>query len=283
MIVYYDGYLDLVRLLESIKKNISGITFEIIVVNNKTSGNIEGLVNRKFKEIRVINSQGNVGYGGGNNLGAKYAKGKYLFIANPDTVLKGNVIRELVNFLENNNDVAIVGPNFLYPGGKYIEQNGSRTLTPLRAVFALSIVNKIWANNPISNYYYLRDLPINKLREVDVVSGSAFLVRRSVFEEVGGFDANFFLFFEESDLCKRIKEKDWKIYINPKARVIHYWRPAEGGKSLNKYYKESRFYYFKKHYGTFRAILVEFSTGVSKRGIIFFLTVIACAMIFKYF
>jgi len=265
IIVYYGEKKSLSGLLRSIQKNRPKFNLEIIVVNNKAGENIKAYF-KKYNFVKsIIESGKNLGYGRGNNLGAKSAKGEYLFIINTDIEVIAKSIDILVSFLDGHVDTAIVAPNLQYPNGNLLENIGSRTLTPLRGIFALSFINKIFPNNSISKCYFLKDISKNKLREVDTVPGTAFLIRKSVFDNVGGFDNNFFLYFEEFDLCKRVRDLGWKIIIDPKAVVVHYWEPGDGGLKLKKYFEQSRFYYFKKHFGLISALIVEFFTRISRR------------------
>src|SRR3989344_9511902 len=261
--VYYGGLENLVNLIKSVRSQKTKYSYEIIVVNNKLDERIEKPLKKIFLGIKYIESPGNIGYGRGNNLGAEHARGEYLFIINPDTELKPGSIEALVGFLDKNKKAAIVAPNLIYQSGKLLENIGSRTLTPIRGIFALSFLNKLFPRNKFSREYYLKDVPKTKLREVGVVPGTAFVIRKSVFEKIGGFDKNFFLFFEEADLCKRIIESGYKVYITPKAVAVHDWTPAERPK-LKKFYEQSRFYYFKKHFGIFPALIVEVFTRVSR-------------------
>ena len=280
IIVNYGSFLILRRLILSVYNSRIKSKFEIIVVDNNPDNEVKKELKKLKTEIRYVKSPGNIGYAKGNNLGAKYAQGKYLLIINPDTLVKRGTIDNLINFLNKNPSAAIAGPSFLYPNGEVIDYKGSKILTPLHAIFVLSIFNKIWPGNPVSKDYLLKNIDQKVPTEVGVVSGTAFLIRKDVFVKVGGFDINFFLFFEEADICKRVKEVGYKIYVVPKAVIVHDWEPAEGGKELNKHYRKSRFYYFNKHYGLASAILVSFFTSISKRHLIIFLMLLLIAILY---
>ena len=214
--------------------------------------------NPKWEIIIIDNDQENVGYGAGCNRGVEKAKGKYLFFLNPDTVVQSGAIEELIWFLENNEDVGISAPLLLDKDKKQYSFQGTDELTPLTAIFAFSFINKFWPNNPISKKYWLVDWDKKSPREIAVVPGTALMIRRVVFRKVGGFDENFFLYFEESDLCKRVRKAGWKIFFQPKAKVIHFWgKSGEGKKENKKIFRESRFYFLKKHYGFLPSLLVE--------------------------
>lgn len=264
IIVRYREKEELFRCLETIKGSKPKTSCEVIVVDNNIKKRIGFKLKKKFAWVKYVKSPGNIGYGAGNNLGAKFSKGEYLFILNPDTEVLPGAIDSLVHFLEKNKKAAIVAPNLVDEKGKIFSQLGSRTLTPLRGIIALSFLNKLFPNNPISRKYWLKDVSMDKKREVDAVPGSAFLTRKKVFEEVGSFDKNFFLYFEESDLGKRVREASWKIFIIPEAQIVHFWKETSPSKKFKQAFIRSRFYYFKKHYGLVSAALVEFFASFSK-------------------
>jgi GT2 family glycosyltransferase len=272
IIVAYNNNKDVYKCLDSIYSHKNKTKFEIIVVDNG---------NKPFKlrnvdfnaSIKYILSSGNIGYGAGNNLGIKYSQGKYILILNPDTQVLDTTIDKLSDFLDKHSKAAIVAPQLIDSKGKEFSQLGSAKLTPLRGIFALSILNKILPNNPISKRYWLFDRRMDILREVDVVPGSGMMIEKDIFEKVKGYDEKFFLYFEESDLCKRIQEKfpRYKFYIDPQIKLIHDWKPKDPGtKKSNQIFKQSRFYYFKKHYGYLNALIVEFFAIQSKRSLIIY-------------
>lgn len=282
IIVHYRNEQELYDCITSIKRSTPETSYEIIVVDNDERKTIGPTLKKKFGWVKYLKAPGDVGYGAGNNLGAKEARGEYLFILNPDTKVPPGAIDTLVTFLEKRKKTAIVAPNLIDAKGKVFIQLGSGKLTPLRGIVALSFLNKIFPNNPISRGYWLKGDSIDKVREVDVVPGSAFLVRKEVFDELKGFDETFFLYFEESDFCKRVKEVGWKIFITPDAQITHYWGKSTPNSEENKkILTKSRFYYFKKHYGIFSALLVETFARFSKRKAIFILVFILVLVIFN--
>lgn len=282
IIVYYGGYENLIGLLDSIKNRKTRTIYEIILVNNKIDENITERIKKKYVGVRLIKSPGNIGYAKGNNLGIKYSKGKYLMIVNPDTEFKKGSVDSLVSFLENNKNTAIIAPNLIYKSGKFLENIGTLELTPVRGIFALSILNKLFPDNPWSRDYYLKDISKKRLREVDVVPGTAFVIRKDVFDIVKGFDGNFFLYFEEADICRRIKKLGYKIFITPKVTLIHDWSPADGGATLKKIYEKSRFYYFQKHFGLLNAFIVELATRISKKALFSTIAILIIVLIVIY-
>lgn len=266
ILVNYKVKTELLKCLKSIKENENKFSYEIIVVDNDEKKTIDIDLKKKFPEVKYIPAKKNLGFGRGNNLGFQHAQGEFLFFLNPDTLVKKNAIDKLVEFLEKNENVGIAAPIFLDPTGKIYPSQGSEELTPFSAIFSLSFINKLVPNNPISKSYFLSNWDKKEPRKVGNVPGTAFLIRKKLFKKVGKFDENFFLYFEEFDLCKRVRELGYDLFILPTSQVIHFWGISTARSSLNikKIFLESKFYYFKKNYGLFSAILVQAITGISK-------------------
>jgi len=217
---------------------------EIIVVDNNSSDKTVEIVS-KFSKVRFIKNKENFGFGKASNTGARQAKGEFLFFLNPDCQVEKDSIKMLESFLIQNKEIAVVGP-------KLINENGSlqREMSPFPDLLDQIIVLlrlhrfKFFSKFVYPNYNY------EKTQEAEHLMGSALMIRRSVFEEVGGFDPNFFLWFEETDLLKRIKEKGYEVVYYPKARVKHL--VGQSTKQINFLKKQtiwnrSLLYYFKKH------------------------------------
>ncbi|QQG40488.1 MAG: glycosyltransferase family 2 protein [Candidatus Levyibacteriota bacterium] len=258
IIVHYKVEKELFDCLNSIEKSQQKSIYEIIVIDNNEEPTIKSELSKKFPNVIYIKTNKNIGFGAANNLGAKVAKGEFLFFLNPDTKVFLNTIDALINFLKNHHHAGIVAPLLLNKKCNPYSLQGSAVLTPFRAIMCLSFIQKLFPENIIYKEYYLLDWDKKFIREVDVIPGTAFLVRKKIFEEVGGFDERFFLFFEENDLCMRVKEFGYKIYITPNAKVMHLW--GESTKSLpntKEIFKKSREYYFQKYFGFFWASVVE--------------------------
>lgn len=258
IIAHYQAKRELFSCLRSIEKSRLNFPCEIIVVDNDEEKAIEMELQEKFPEVKYIKSPGNIGFSAGNNLGVKSATGEFLFFLNPDTQIFKGTLDILIDFLIGNEKVGIVAPLLLDENKKPYPLQGTSELTPVTAIFALSFLNKLFPKNPISKNYWLLDWGKTHAREVVVIPGAAFLIRRQIFEKIAGFDESFFLFFEETDLCRRVKKLGWQIFIDPRAKVIHLWgRSMPKTKKTKNIFRQSRFYYFKKHWGIFVAVVVE--------------------------
>ena len=257
IIVVYKYKKELDESLRSIGNQKTKINYEVIIVNNGSEKFVKKKAIGEIKDVVYIKSSKNIGYGRGNSLGAKYANGKYLLILNPDIKLQRNVIHTLFDFIEQNKNAAVLAPVLVDKNGKVIKQISSKKLTPLRQIFTYTFMAKLFPKNNIKKDFLKENINSKAPYEVEVVPGSAFMIRKDVFNKLAGFDKNYFLYFEENDLFKRVREEGYKIYKVPGAKVFHDWKPSEGGYKLKKVFEKSRFYYFNKHYGLIRALIVE--------------------------
>lgn len=255
IIVNYHVKKELLACIASIYTSKPQATFEVIVVDNDERKTIEKDLKKQFPKVVYIANE-NKGFGQGNNIGANQAKGEYFFFLNPDTIVHPEAIDHLVGFLQKKKDVGIVAPLLLGKDGKPYQQ-GTQKLTPLRAFFSLSFIHKMFPKNKVARDYLLLDWDRKSVKEVDVAPGTAFMIRKDLFEKIH-FDEHFFLFFEEFDLCKRIRQAGYNIFITPQAKVAHVWGVSTQQRDdIAAIFQKSRFYYFKKHFGFLKALLTE--------------------------
>lgn len=209
--------------------------FEIIVVDNGSSkSDVNILNNRLDKNIKFIKSGINLGFSGGNNLGAKYATGKYLFFLNSDTIIKKNIFNDILKIFLRDKMVGIISPRLINLDGSL----QAKSYGPFPSIKYLLYKNIISKND--------NDFP----KHIDWVSGAALFIRRDIFDKIGGWDDGFFLYLEDVDLCWMVKKLGYKIILDDSTEIIH----LQGGslsknRLKQKYYYNSQRYLFKKHYG----------------------------------
>ncbi|MBI5122683.1 glycosyltransferase [Candidatus Roizmanbacteria bacterium] len=269
IIVHYKVKKELFACIKSIYDSRPKAKFEIIVVDNDDKKIIHSELKKKFPKVKYVVNR-NRGFGQGNNIGVKHAEGEYLFFLNPDTNIFSTTIDSLLLFFKKAK-VGMVAPLLLGSnGGPY--QQGSLELTPQRGWIVLSFLNKLFPKNIISQKYFINSWIKEETKEVDVIPGTALMIKKEIFEKVGGFDEKFFLYFEEFDLCKRVRALGYKLYIYPDAKVMHKWGASTKKRSdIDKIFRQSRFYYFKKHFGLPSALLTEFVLGINKYSVSLFL------------
>lgn len=282
IIVEYESIDLTIKLIKSINKFSKNITYEIIVSDNSKKNN-ENI----FKSYaKYIHNKKNLGYGGAINSAVKMSRGKYIFLLNSDVLFLNNCTKILSEFLDKHSNCAVVSPALFDGNNKIYKFQGTSELNVLNAIMSLSFVNKILPHNSFSNFYWQKDIDKNTTREVDVVPGTALMIRKNIFTKIGGFDEKFFLYFEEADLCKRIKHCGYTLFINSEARIIHFWGETTkliNKDELNKIFRKSRFYYFKKHYGVIKAYFVEIFLSIGIRYVIIGASILLLYMYIFYF
>ncbi len=225
--------------------------WETIAVDNASrDGTVE--IVKRFKWVRLIRNPENLGFAAALNLGAREAKGKWLLLLNPDCILDENAFSELYKFVRNGDEkIAVIGFQLLNPNGT-LQPSGRRFPKVWEFVLALLGFHR-WME---ARWFEGRDF--TKVQEVDEVSGAALAIRHEVFEQVGGMDESFFLFFEELDLCRRVKAGGWRIVYLPNARVKHHWGASvkQVPELAKRAQKQSAIHYFRKHHCPLAAIFV---------------------------
>ncbi len=247
------------RCLASIEAHRGDLSLEVIVVDNASSDNSVSMVEQEFPQVHLIASQENLGYTGGNNLGAKEARGRYLLILNPDTEVIGDTLKQMVAYLDKHPEVGVLGPQLLYSDGS-IQSSRRRFPQLATAYFQGTPLSWRWfPNNRFVRMYHMADRPDDEIQPVDWLAGAALMIRRQTWQEVGPLDEQFFMYFEELDWCHRCRDAGWEIYYLPTARFIHH---AKGSSRQIASAAQIRFYhsrtlYFRKYFGARWATVIR--------------------------
>lgn len=253
IIINYNTKLLTLDCLKSIYQHTKDIDFEVIVVDNASSDGSVEAIRESFPIVKVIEPNENLGFGRANNLGAKDAKGEYLFLLNSDTLLIENSIKKLYDFYIENEEKLHIGVlgctlvdkdlNLIHSGGdfptiwRYIFDN------PLR------VLNKIFKTNKSTFKKFSYN---DTLTKVDMVTGADMFLSKKSFDKVGGFDERFFLYYEETDMEYKLMKLGYSHYITNITKIIH----LEGG-SMNysnwkrKIVQNSQTLYFKLNHSKF--------------------------------
>lgn len=271
IIVQYHAKKVLLDCIQSIFKSSPKVSYEIIVVDNDEKETIKKEFVKLSPKIVYVKSPKNVGFGAGINLGAEHAKGKYLCMLNPDSLIVDKTIDKLYTFISKEKNAGIVSAVLLDSEGNSPEWLAGLTLTPLRAIFTFSIIHTLFPNNPITKKFLIFNKDVKHSKQTASVPLGAAMVKKDIFDEVNGFDEKFFLYYEDFDLCKRIQELGYKNYIYKDAKIIHLGGKGGTGhvKNINKFFLQSRFYYFKKHFGFITALFTEMILRMSKYSLLF--------------
>ncbi|MFG0329808.1 MAG: glycosyltransferase family 2 protein [Phycisphaerales bacterium] len=213
--------------LRSVFDSIDLESTEVIVLDNASSDGSADAIAAECPDARLIRSETNLGFAGGNNRAASEARGEFLLLLNPDTVVLDDAIRRLLTFAEARPDAGIWGGRTIFADGSLNPASCWRRMTTWSLVCQAAGLTKLGPNfewlNPEAYGGWRRDSE----REVDIVSGCFFLIRRSLWEALGGFDEAFFMYGEEADLCLRARRRGAQPVVTPDATIVHYGGASE--------------------------------------------------------
>lgn len=244
ILVNYNGADVLPDCLNSLDQLVPKDNCEIILVDNNSQDDSPNLVAENFPDVKILRLPKNYGFGIGNNAGAKIAKGKFLFLLNTDTILTTNILPHLVELMEKNHDVGIIGTKLLFPDKSF--QISFAYTIGIKGEF---LAKKLHTDAEDKAKLNCLEQDFQEIREVDIVVGAALFIRADLFHSLGGFDENFFVYFEDADLCKRVQEQGYKVIYTPHVSLIHI-RGHSMKKNANPMaveYRRSQIYYYKKH------------------------------------
>ena len=238
--------------LASIYKETRETEFEVIVPDNgSTDGSVE-MIRREFPQARVIENGKNLRFAKGNNVGMEASRGEYVLILNPDTIIHDGALDKVVAFAEKHPEAGAVGCRVVFADGSF--QRCMRPLNTPRSEW-FSALGLGWLAR-ISGWFHAGEYigwDGNSERTVGWLAGCFLLVRGELLQRLGGFDPQFFYYFEDTDLCKRIWDAGYKILYTPEARITHLV-----GESTKKRFRPlgftldaeiTRYLYFYKHHG----------------------------------
>ena len=270
IIVNYNVKEFLENALISIKKAIEGINAEIFVVDNASEDGSVEMIKQKFPDVNLIANSENLGFAKANNQALKLAKGKYILLINPDTIVQEDTFRVLLSFLESHPECGMVGCKVLNPDGTLQLACRRSFPTPWVAFTKMIGLSSLFPKSKIFAKYNLTYLDPDEVAEVDAVSGSFMMIRREVYEKVGGLDEDFFMYGEDIDWCYRIKKAGWKIYYVPFTQIIHF--KGESTKRSNideiRVFYEAMKIFVRKHYKEFALLGVILRVGIFLRGLV---------------
>lgn len=253
------GYLE--ACLSSIAANRGRLDLEVIVVDGGSLDGSPELVRRDFPGVQLIDCGDNVGFPKGNNIGMAKAGGRNILLLNPDTEIVGDALELLIEYLDGHAEVGLVGGQLLNSDGS-IQSSRRRFPTFATAMFESTWLEMI-APRKLLTTYYVDEVPADTRTTVDWLTGACLMTRREVIEQVGPMDEAYFMYSEELDWCRRIKQAGWEIVYLPEAKIIHHV-----GKSSEQviterhlYFQKAKLRYFRKYHGfwvanTLRGVLL---------------------------
>ncbi len=251
------------RMREYIRHSISGIEqahlafpFEYLLVDNASGDGIVDFVRERFPWATPIAAPLNQGFGAGNNIGIRRARGKYIMLLNPDTTIFPGELEKWIAWMEQHPDVGISGPRIVNPDGT--DQDSCYRLPEwLMPIFRRTWLGRTPWGKRASMRYVMKEMDRTQAQDVDWVLGAAMLIRHEVIDQIGDFDPRFFMYLEDADLCRRAWMQGWRVCYTPAGRIVHYHRRQSVTRNvfsalthkLTRIHIASGVKYFLKYYG----------------------------------
>jgi GT2 family glycosyltransferase len=237
-------------------RSLADVDAEIVVADNHSPDRSIEQLQSEFPHVKFLFLNTNNGFSHGNNAAAKMTTTEYLFILNPDTIVPPKTIEMLLQFIQAHPEVGVVAPMLEHPDGSFqFSYYDSPNLTwEVAEALYLHGIFREKRRKKDEDTYMNQQLPF----EVNWAAGAALMIRKKVYDRIGGFDEDFFLIYEDVDLCDRIRDEGYKIIYMPTVKIIH----QDGGIIKKNFYRlivsryHGRMVYIRKHFGFFEKSLV---------------------------
>jgi len=233
IIVSYNVYPFLDNCLRSVQQAMAGIEGEIIVVDNASVDRTTQLVKSHFPEVILISNTDNKGFAKANNQGIVIARGEYILLLNPDTVVSENTLTTCIDFMEQHQDAGAAGVKMIDGSGKYLPESKRGLPTLLASFMKMTGLYHLAPNSETWNSYYAGHIREDETAKVAVLTGAFMFLRKSTLDKTGMLDEDFFMYGEDVDLSYRITQAGYSIYYLPATRIIHYKGESTKKASLN--------------------------------------------------
>lgn len=250
VIVNYNVSHFLRQCLHSVFIAIENIDAEVFVVDNLSSDDSVSMVKSEFPEVILIPNQENVGFSKGNNVAIRQAKGEYVLLLNPDTLVEKTTFTDSIRYLDQHQDVGSLGLKMINGKGEFLPESKRALPVPTVAFYKIFGLSKLFPNSHRFGSYHLTYLDNDQIHEVDVLCGAYMMLRKSVLDQIGYLDEDFFMYGEDVDLSYRIIKAGYKNIYFPEARIIHYKGESTKKGSINYvlvFYRAMQIF-VKKHF-----------------------------------
>lgn len=265
VIVNYNVKHFLEQALYSVRKAMHGIDGEVWVVDNNSADGSCDMVKRKFPEVKLIENKKNTGFSMANNQAIREAKGEYVLLLNPDTVVEEDCFKQCIAFMDQTPDAGATGVKMIDGKGQFLPESKRSLPTPKVAFYKMFGLSAIFPHSKKFGRYHLGFLSNDEVHKVEVLSGAFMFIRKSVLDTIGLLDEDYFMYGEDIDLSYRITKSGYHNYYFPHTTIIHYKGESTKKTSVNYvfvFYKAmiifARKHYTQKHARLF-SLLINFA------------------------
>lgn len=255
VIVNYNVETLLRRCLQSVLASVGNFTMRVCVVDNASTDGSAAMVRDEFPDVDLIANSDNPGYSTANNQGLRWLgvdelhSPRYCLLLNPDTEVMPNTFADAIDYMDANSEIGVLGPKLLLPSGELDLACRRSFPTPKISFYRLLGLSRLFPRSEIFGRYNLTYLPEDEIAEVDSVVGAFMLVRTAAIRRVGLLDEQFWMYGEDLDWAKRIKDAGWKVVYNPNLLTLHVKRASsrQSRKAQVEFYRAMLIFYYK-HY-----------------------------------
>jgi len=259
VIVNWNGKDALEKCLKSLEQYENVNNLQVIVSDNDSTDGSNDMLAKEFPYVEVVQNGQNLGFAAGNNRGFASAKADLILILNPDMEFMEQGLEKLAAFMDGNRNVGACGCMVLEPDGSFMKQCRRGYPDPVIAFFKVSGFASLFPGNAAFGKYFYSGVPNDRPMDVDALSGSFILARRSVIEEVGGFSEEYFMYVEDVDFCLKIRRAGYKVRYLPDMKIVHH---GEACVNRREPLERKRFY----HYHMTRSHLVLYARDRQRDG-----------------
>lgn len=233
----------------SVERALQNIDSEIIVVDNNSSDDSCEMMKSRFPNVKLIQNNQNVGFPKGNNIGVAQSKGNYICILNPDTIVAEDTFEKVLAFAKKQNNLGIIGVKLIDGTGNFLPESKRGIPTPWVAFTKIMGLYKLFPKSPFFNKYYAQHLSKDQTGEVEILVGAFMLLKKELYQEVGGFDENCFMYSDDIDLSYMVLQKGKRNYYFHETTVIHYKGEStiKDGTYMKRFQEAMQFFY-RKHF-----------------------------------
>lgn len=251
IIVNYNVKHFLEQCLRSVQRASKDLAVETIVVDNNSKDGSQQMLREKFPEVLLIDNQDNPGFSKANNQGIDIAKGKYVLLLNPDTIVQEDTFRRCFDFMEAHPDGGALGVKMLDGEGKFLPESKRALPTPMVSFYKIFGLAAIFPKSRTFGKYHLTYLSKEENHEIEILSGAFMFMRKQTLDEIGGLDETFFMYGEDIDLSFRVLLGGYKNYYLSDTSIIHYKGESTKKGSLNyvRVFYQAMIIFAKKHFG----------------------------------
>ena len=260
IILNYNVRFFLEQCVFSVQKALENIDAEIIVIDNNSSDDSCAMMKEKFPNARLIENKENSGFPKGNNIGVAEAKGEYLCILNPDTIVAEDTFTKILNSEYCNINSGIIGCKLIDGTGNFLPESKRGVPTPWVAFTKIFGLYKMFPNSSLFNKYYAQQITENQSGKVDILVGAFMIIKRDLYTKIGGFDENCFMYSDDIDLSYMVLKSGKVNYYFHETSVIHYKGESTVRDGLYmKRFRDAMQFFYKKHFNSEKSEFSFFS------------------------